>query len=143
MKLKYCIYLILLIIWVFASAYIAWQGQYISSYLESRGMLQQEYNYPTDGILFCIFAYAFVCINYALLFSFEFALKHPYISYLLATIVPTLLTVLAFLGAMHASSHWGAFIVVMMMTCLLHFLLVPVLMGIYRKYALNQTKTSH
>ena len=140
MKHNYFIYLILLIIWLLASAYMAWQGQYISSYLESRGMLQQEYNYPTDGVLFCIAAYAFVCINYALLFSFEFCIKHPYSSYLLATIVPTLLTALAFLGAMHASSHWGAFIVVMLFTFLLHFLLVPILMGIHRKYVLNQTK---
>ena len=140
MKHHSFIYLILLIIWFLASAYMIWQGQYISSYLESRGMLQQEYNYPTDGVLFCIAAYAFVCINYALLFSFEFCLKHPYSSYLLATIVPTLLTVLAFLVAMHASSHWGAFIVVMLFTFLLHFLLVPILMGIHRKYVLNQIK---
>ena len=138
MKHHSFIYLILLIIWLLASAYMAWQGQYISSYLESRGMLQQEYNYPTDGVLFCIATYAFVCINYALLFSFEFCLEHPYSSYLLATIVPTLLTVLAFLGAMHASSHWGAFIMVMLFTFLLHFLLVPILMGIHRKYVLNQ-----
>ena len=137
MKHKYFIYIILFLIWLLASSYIAWQGQFISGYLESRGMLQQEYNYPTDGVLFCIVAYGFVCINYALLFTFEESLKHPFISYFLSTIVPAFLTFLAFLGAMHASSHWGAFIVVMLLTFLLHFLLLPVLLAVYRKRILN------
>lgn len=142
MKQKYFIYLIFFIIWSIASGYIAWQGQFVSSYLESYGVMQREFNYPTDGVLFCIFAYGFVCINYVVLFTFEESIKNPFISYLLSTIIPAFLTLLAVLGAMHASSHWGAFIVIMLLTFLLHFLLLPVLLGVYHKRFLGTQTTA-
>jgi len=132
-KLQIKIVLIIFDIWLFASGYIAYEGQFPSAYLASRGMTQAEYVYPLEGVLFCIFLYTIVCINYAFLFLSHWSLKHPYLAYLAFSIVPTLMTVLAFLGAMHASSYWGAFIIVMLFIFLLHFLLVPVLIVLSRK----------
>lgn len=135
MPKKYSILLVLLLIWLIASGFIAWQGQFISGYLVYvRGMTQAEYEYPTDGVLFCIFIYLIVIINYAVLFMSKFSQQHPYMSYLLLSIIPVLMTGYAFLGAMHAPCFWDAFIVVMLLTFLLHFLLLPVLLVIYRKY---------
>ncbi len=129
-KLQIKIAIIIFGIWILTSGYIAYEGRFPSAYLASRGMTQAEYAYPLDGVSFCIFLYAVVCINYALLFLSFWSLKHPYLAF---SIVPMLMTILAFLGAMHASSYWGAFITVMLFTFLLHFLLVPVLMSLYRK----------
>ena len=125
--------LIIFAIWLFASSYIAYNGQFISGYLKSRGMTQAEYQYPLDSVLFCILLYSLVCINYLVLFVFKWNLQRPYLAYLIYSIIPILMTFLAFLGAMHASSAWDAFIVVMLFTFLLHFLLIPVLLALYRK----------
>ena len=134
--------LILLIIWLTASAFIAYQGQFISSYLKSRGMLQEEYAYPVDGVLFCITAYAIVILNYAFLLLSPFSIRHPFISFLLFSIIPVSFTCISFLGAMHASSYWDALIIVMLFTFFLHFLLLPFLLPLHRKYIYLRRETN-
>lgn len=120
-------------VWLLACVYIAYEGQFISNYLESRGVLQEEYDYPWSGVSFCCGLYFLVIMNYILLFSLNFSQNHPYLSYALFSITPCLITMLSFLGAMHASSYWGAFIMIMMVTLLAHFLVLPFLFKRYRQ----------
>lgn len=132
MKKNYSALISLFLIYLLACCYIAYEAQFISGYLESRGVLQEEYEYPLSGVLFCCGLYFLVIINYIPLFLLKCSHNHPYKSFILASIIPVLITFYSFLGAMHASSFWGAFILVMMITCLAHFLALPFIIKRYR-----------
>ena len=127
--------LILFLIWLIASGFIAWQAQFIDPYLQHQGITQNKYTYSLNEVMCYITAYAVLMLNYALLFLSKFSNKHPHISYLLFSILPLLMIVSASLFTLHASSPLGTFFTIMIFTFLLHFLLVPVLLAIYRKYA--------
>ena len=122
---NYTTLLYLFIIYLLACCYIAYEGQFLSSYLQSRGLLQDEYQYPWSGVLFCCGLYFFVILNYIPLFTMKFSQNNPAKSYILASIVPIFITLYSLLGAMHASSFWGAFIMVMLVTILVHFFVLP------------------
>lgn len=122
----------LFLIYLLMSCYIAYEAQFISAYLESRDVLQEEYEYPLSGVLFCCGLYLLVILNYIPLFLLKFSHNHPAISFILANIIPVFMLFYSFLGAMHASSFWGAFIFVMMITCLVHFCALPFLLKRYR-----------
>jgi hypothetical protein len=119
-------YIILLFIgWIFACIYIAYEGQFISGYLESRGMQQEDYSYPSSGVLFTCTLYTVVFINYFILAILKTTAQYPVISYIAFSILPLAIGFLSFLGAMHASSYWGAFILLMMLTLIIHFFILP------------------
>lgn len=133
-KPAYLNILIIFMIWLIASCLIAQQGLYISDYhVHVRGMTQADHIYPLGGVIFCIFAYALVCLNYMLLFNLKWSLQHPFIAYLSFSIIPILIAFYAFLMAMHAPPYWGAFITIMLLTILLHLLLLPVLFAKWRR----------
>lgn len=132
MNKNYVALIALFLIYILGCSYIAYEGQFISSYLESRGVLQEEYEYPLSGVLFCCGLYLLVILNYIPLFWLKFSKNHPYMSFILASIIPLLTTFYSFLGAMHASSFWGAFILVMMITFLAHFLILPFIVKHYK-----------
>ena len=127
-------YIILLILsWLIACAYIASEGQFISGYLESRGIQQKDYTYPISGVLITCTLYTIVCINYFVLFILNTTRTHPFISYMLFSIIPFGMLFISFLGAMHASNYWGAFILIMMLTIVIHLFILPMLLHKYAK----------
>lgn len=127
-------YLILLFLcWLIACAYIASEGQFISGYLKSRGIQQEDYAYPASGVLFTCTLYTIVCVNYFILFVLNMTQKHPIISYLIFSIIPFGICFISFLGSMHASNYWGAFILIMILTIIIHLFILPFLLRKYTK----------
>lgn len=119
-------------IYILACTYISYEAQFISPYLESKGFLQEEYEYPLSGVIFCCTLYLLVIFNYIPLFISKFSVKHPYLSFSIASIIPVLTTFYSFLGAMHASNFWYAFINVMISTVLIHCFALPFIIKHYR-----------
>ncbi len=120
------IYLIFLTIWLIASTYIAYEGQFESPYsFHPVGADRVPFQYPLFGVTFAIGLYLLDMLNYVLLFSNNSIVKHPVISYFFASIIPFSLLCIACLGAMHAPPFWGAFIVVIFFTSLFHLLILP------------------
>ena len=128
------IYLILFAIWLIASTYIAYEGQFESPYrFHPAGVEHLPFEYPLFGVTFAISLYLLEMLNYALLFSNSSIVKHPIISYLFASIIPFSLLCIAFLGAMHAAPFWGAFIQVILFTSLFHLLILPPTISHFRR----------
>lgn len=128
------IYLIFLTIWLIASAYIAYEGQFESSYsFHPEGADRVPFQYPLFGVTFAISLYLLEMLNYALLFSNNSIVKHPIISYFFASIIPFSLLCIAFLGAMHAAPFWCAFIQVILFTSLFHLLILPPTISHFRR----------
>ena len=132
MKKNIKLFSIIFTIYISACIYISYEAQFISAYLESKGFLQEEYEYPLSGVIFCCTLYLLVILNYIPLFISKFSLRHPYLSFSFASIFPMLMMFYSFLGAMHASNFWYAFINVMITTVLVHFFALLFILKLYR-----------
>ncbi|RZG87198.1 hypothetical protein EXE10_04760 [Acinetobacter sp. WCHAc060033] len=135
MNKRYFILIPLFCIWLIASLVIAYQGQFYSEYLiEFLKKQPQNYPYPIFQVLTLSFIYGIWLLSYAFLFCSNWGVKHPYITYTLCSILPILLSSYGFFIAFVSSLHVIAFILISIATTLLHFLLLPVLIPVYRKY---------
>lgn len=148
MNKKYLILIPLSVIWLAVCSYIAYQGQFPLSEQLNPDLLGNttnrpiDYSYPTSDILQACFIYTIWMLSYAFLFCSKYAIKHPLISYALCSILPILLPLLSFVWANDVPQYIAALIIVIWATSLFHFLLLPILLPIYRKYIYPNTPIS-
>ena len=132
---KYYSLLIPLCIWLIVCFTMAYQGQFYSEFLINYfGRKKQNYPYPIYQIFILALIYGLWLYSYVWLLSAKFAIQHPFISYTLCSILPILLSTLGLFLLVYASPHLIVFILASIATTLFHFLLLPVLIPIYRKY---------
>ena len=125
----------LCLIWLAACITMLYQGQYYSEFLIGYlGRKPQEYPYPIIQIIIFALIYALWLYSYEWLLHANFAIRHPFISYTLCSIFPILLSAAGLFLLVYASPHLIAFILFTFATTLLHFLLLPALIPLYRKY---------
>ena len=140
MNKKYLILIPLSVIWLAVCSYIAYQGQFPLSeqlnpdLLGNTTNLPMDYSYPTSDILQACFIYTIWMLSYAFLFCSKYAIKRPLISYALCSILPILLPLLSFVWANDVPQYIAVLIIVIWATSFFHFLLLPILLPIYRKY---------
>lgn len=141
MNRRYFILIPLFFIWLCACGYIAYQGQFPTQEQIDNAQilsLQIHNNYPTSEILQACFIYTIWIMSYAFLFCSRYAVKHPFISYAFCSILPVLLPLLSFVWANDVPPYIAALIIVIWTTSLFHFLILPILLPIYRKYIYPQ-----
>ena len=134
-KKRYYILIPLFCIWVIATITIAYQGIFYSEYLIN--FLQknpQSYPYPIFQVLILSFIYGVWLLSYFFLLCTDWGVKHPFISYTLCSILPIIIAPMGLFSLLYASPHLIAFILICVATTLFHFLLLPILIPIYRKY---------
>ena len=137
MNKRYFILIPLLLIWLAVCAYIAYQGQFpTQEQIDNTEILslQIHNNYPTSEILQACFIYSIWMASYAFLFCSKYSAKHPFISFAFCSILPILLPLLSFVWAIDVPPYIAALIIITWITSLIHFLLLPILLPIYRKY---------
>lgn len=135
MNKRYVILIPLFLIWLIASLSIAYQGQFYSEYLiDFLHKKAQDYPYPIVQVLILSILYGFWLLSYIFLLCSYWAVKHPFISYSLCSILPILLSIYGFFIAFVSPLHMITFILICVATTLFHFLLLPVLIPIYRQY---------
>ena len=137
MNRRYFILIPLFFIWLSACSYIAYQGQFpTQEQIDNAKILslQIQHPYPTSEILQACFIYAIWIVSYAFLFCSKYAVKHPFISYAFCSILPILLPLLSFVWAINVPPYIAALIIVIWASSLFHFLILPFILPIYRKY---------
>ena len=128
------IYLILFVIWLIASAYIAYQAQFIGGYLvHVRGMTQEEYQYPLEHVQMLCGFLGLLILNEAYLITSELSYKHPIFFYFICSIAPLFLSAIAVFSAMHAADYLISFILLVLFISLFHFLILPFLLVKFHK----------
>ena len=143
MNKRYFISIPIFCIWIIVCLTMAYLGQFYSDFLINYlGRKQQYYPYPIYQILILGLIYGAWLLSYMWLLSADFAIRHPFISYTLCSIFPILFTALGLFLLVYASPHLIVFILTSIATTLLHFLLLPVLMPIYRKYVYPKITTT-
>lgn len=141
MNRRYFILIPLFLIWLSACGYIAYQGQFpTQEQIDNAEILslQIQHHYPTSEILQACFIYVIWIASYAFLFCSKYAVKHPFISYAFCSILPILLPLLSFVWAIDVPPYIAALIIVIWASSLFHFLILPFVLPIYRKYIYPQ-----
>ncbi|MFW1943069.1 hypothetical protein ACG93R_06120 [Acinetobacter guillouiae] len=135
MNKKYLILIPLFLIWFIASISIAYQGLFYSEYLINfLRKKPQDYGYPLFQVVILCSIYSLWMWSYAYLLCSETAIRRPFLSYTVCSILPIVIPVYGVIILIYSPPDIITFILISCATSLFHFLLLPILMPIYRKY---------
>lgn len=85
------------------------------------------FEYPLSGVILLSLYYGLFISSYLLVFHVKWFKQHPYVSYLLTSVIAIIFLFLATMLSMHAYGIIACFIFSILLTNLMHFVIYPLI----------------